>query len=270
MWMSSVTLLVLAVSPGKMVLAPLGGVEFSGEARRAASETIAQTLAARHYDAFGPAALEAKLSSEEQAMLKDCVPEVPGCYTKLAPSLGAGSAIVGALTRVEGAIAIDLKVFGADGMLLASARGQARDEAGLPAALEAATLALVVQFEAAPLPLAPPPPPSLGAAFWAPVISGVVVLGAGTYMTIAGQSGLDAAQRDVANMNISETEGGLRINQYTIQRNVGITGMCLGAASIVAGVIFGRPKEEPKPPVELSLGGALLPGGGALSLSGAF
>ena len=44
----------------------------------------------------------------------------------------------------------------------------------------------------------------------------------------------DAANRDVANMVISETEGGLRINQYTVQRNVGITGMCLGAASIDA------------------------------------
>jgi hypothetical protein len=270
MWMSSVTMLVLAVSPGKMLLAPLGGVEFTSEARRAASQAIAQTLEARHYDAFGPAALEAKLSPEAQAELKDCVPEVPGCYTKLAPSLGAQSAIVGTLARAEGQIAIDLKVVSIDGALLASSRGRAKDEAGLPAALEAATLALVVQFEAAPLPLEPPPPPSLGVSFWAPVISGVVVLGAGTYMTIAGQSGLDAAQREVANMTISETEGGLRINQNTIQRNVGITGLCLGAASIVAGVIFGRPKVEPKPPVELSLGGALVPGGGALALSGVF
>jgi hypothetical protein len=269
MVMTSVTVLMLAFSPGKVAIAPLGGVDFLLESRTSAAEQIAQTLAQKHYDVLGPAALASVLSTQEASELSECEPTVPNCSTHFARVLGAQSVIVGTMGRLEGHIQLEVKVYDLDNKLLASARGVAMTDDGLDAALTQLATALVVQFEADPAPLQPQAPPGLGVAFWAPVISGVVVIGAGTYMLVTALNDRAAADNQFASDAITETAYGQRVSQDTVQRNVGITGMSLGAASIIAGAIFGRPPAALNP-APIALGGTVLPGGGGVTLSGSF
>ena len=268
MVMTSVTVLMLAFSPGKVAIAPLAGVDFLLESRTSAAEQIAQTLAQKHYDVLGPAALASVLSTQEASELAECEPTVANCYTHFARVLGAQSVIVGTMGRLEGHIQLEVKVFDLDNKLLASARGVAMTDGGLTEALTQVATALVVQFEADPAPLQPQPPPGLGVAFWAPVISGVVVIGAGTYMLVSALNDLAAADKE-RGTTLSESDYGIRVSQDTVQRNVGITGMSLGAASIIAGAIFGRPPAALNP-APIALGGSLVPGGGGVTLSGSF
>lgn len=271
MSMTVVAMTACGVSPGKASLAPFGGPQLL-DVRTAAAQTLANSLVTKHYTVLGPAAIDGLLSPDQQLALKDCVPEVVGCYTKFATTLAVDSVIIGTLGKASdsGQVSIDVKVYSAaDSHLLASATGQAANEGSLPAALEQLALALVVQFEVAPEPVVPPPPETgLGAAFWAPVISGLVVAGAGTYVLVSAVVDLDAAKKE-RGTSISEEDYAVRVSKDLVQRNVGITGISLGAASILAGVIFGRPKPAPAP-VSVSLGGFVTPSGGSVVLRGAF
>jgi hypothetical protein len=265
--MTSFLLAALTASPGTLAVPRFSG-PLSPEALTQAAEQLAAALTTRNYSVVAPTRIAALLTPEQQGALKDCV--ATSCFTSFCGLLATESVVLGAVTQVEQTLQLTVKVVRAsDGLVIAAARGRAVSLDALGPALEALALALVVEFDAAPAPTLPPPPgpPSLGLAFWTPVILGAVVLGAGGYTLGAAMVALDQARKE-SGVTLTQPEAVLAIERGVRQRNVGIFGMGLGAASIIAGALFGRPNAPPQTAV--SVGGWLGPTGGAVVVRGTF
>jgi hypothetical protein len=265
--LTSVALAVLAVSPGLIALPPFTGGGLNPEARAAAAERLGQGLAARHYGVLGPGRLGEALSPEQQQTVAGCLAPEAGCFAGLARELGAASVAVGVVSAYSGRLAVEVRVVRAtDGRLLAAARGQAANAAALEATLDELAVALVVEFEAAPEPPAALTGSSgLGVGFWAPVITGGVVIAAGAIALGTALSDLDGI-RAARGVTLFDPEAGQQLERAIKQRNSGIAGMGLGAASILFGALFGRSEAAPRAPV--ALGGWVGSSGGGVVVQG--
>lgn len=218
--------LVLSVAPGKLVVRPLEGDAPSVQ-RAEATELLVQGLTAHHYPA---------VPSEGQP---DCGPTDLTCQVPQAIAQGGESLVQGTLTVGQ---QLDVRVVRVtDGHVVASGHAELTN-GELGPAVERLVQALLVAFEAPPAPVEPPPPPTLGAHFWTPIISGLVVAAAGGFVFGTALIALDQTR---ANLTLTPMEAALQIDQEVKQRNLGIVGMSLGAASILAGLIFARPEPAP-------------------------
>jgi hypothetical protein len=261
--LTSVALVVLAVSPGLIAVPPFTGGGLAPDALAASAERLGQGLAARHYDVIGPRRLAEALSPDQQLAVAACRAPEAGCFTGLARDLGAASVAMGVVSAYSGRLAVEVRVVRAtDGRLLAAARGQAANAAALEGTLDELAVALVVEFEAAPEPPASASrSSSLGVGFWAPVITGGVVIAAGAIVMGTALAELDGI-RAARGVTLLDPEAGLQLERAVKQRNSGIAGMGLGAASILFGALFGRDEVRPRAPV--ALGGWAGPSGGGL------
>lgn len=264
---------VLAVSPGNVAVPPMAGAGFTPEVLTATAERVALTMNSKHYDAIGPGEIASMLSADEQRSWAACVPGVVECYAALGAPLKANSLLVGSLTRSGASIVVELKLVGVvDRRLLAASQGQAASLDALTAAADEAVTALILQFEAAPRPVEPAAPGQqvLGAPFWVPVISGLVVMAAGGIVLGTALADLDAVNR-ARGVTLTSEEAGRLTNIGIAQRNLGIVGLCFGGASIGVGAIFGRPTSTVAlSPAPVTVGAIIGPAGGSVAVRASF
>lgn len=265
--LTSLAMLVLAVSPGKMALFSVDGAGFTSDERTAWAEQTEKALIAKHYDVVAARAMPPGLLGQA----KSCGANLD-CLGAVAEAVGAESLLVVKASRTGERVLIEIRVYDTKGAWArATSRAEAASIAEVPATLDAAVTALVVQFEVSAEPAPAPAPRGLGVGFWAPVVSGLVVMGAGGYTLGTALADLDAARkaREVALTPEEADEAGRRVSRDIAQRNLGIVGMCFGAASILAGVIVTLTSPAPAPP-PVSVGAMISPSGGAVQVSGSF
>jgi hypothetical protein len=248
MFASPLALLLLSVAPGPLVVRPLEGDAPSVQRAEATAQLIVR-LTEHHYPA---------MASDGQP---PCGPTDLTCQMPQAIAQGGESLVQGSLSAQQ----LEVKVLRVtDGHVTASGHAEVTN-GDLTGAVERVVQALLIAFEAPPAPMEPPAPPTLGARFWTPVISGAVVLAAGAFVFGTALVSLDQTRSAAAAMSITSSQAALQIDQGVRQRNLGIVGMSLGAASILAGIIFARP--EPAP---VALSPWVSGQGGGLVLTGHF
>ncbi len=247
MFASPLALLLLSVAPGPLVVRPLEGEAPQAQRVEATAQLIAR-LIEHHYPA---------MASDGQP---PCGPTDLTCQLPQAIAQGGESLVQGTLSAQQ----LEVKVLRvADGRVTASGHAELAN-GDLAGAVERVVQALLIAFEAPPAPVEPPAPPTLGARFWTPIISGAVVLAAGAFVFGTALVSLDQT-RSAAAMSLTSSQAALQIDQGVRQRNLGIVGMSLGAASILAGLIFARPE-----PAAVALSPWVSGQGGGLVLSGHF
>jgi hypothetical protein len=261
--LTSLAVLVLAVSPGKMALFSVDGQGLTNEQRATWADRVKQALADKHYDVLTTDAMPPGLAGQAGSCGADL-----RCLGAVAEAVGAESVLVAVVSRAGDRNRLELRVQSTgDGMVLASARAEGGALGEVASAVDAAVTALVVQFEAsAPPPEPPARKPGLGLRFWVPVISGVAVMAAGGFVFGTALVDLDAT-RKAQGVTLTDEEAGARITAGIAQRNLGIAGMSLGAASILSGVIWGTVPADASP---ISVGAFLGPSSGGLRVTGSF
>jgi hypothetical protein len=263
MW-TSLLLTMLTVAPGHLAVPSFSG-PLPAETLTQLAEQLGQSLSAKHYTVVAPASAAQVLSAEQQAGLAACRPQTPSCFGSFATALGCQGVALGAVEKDGQALNFEVRIVSVpEGTVVATARGHADSLSVAPAALEEVAKALVVQFEVTPE-AAPKAEGSFNAKLWTPVIAGLVVLGAGIFVFTSALVSLDAT-RAAAGKTLTDAEVSFQIDQGIRQRNLGIVGMSLGAASILFGVIFGR---DPSP-TKVSMGWWLDGTSGGLVLHGRF
>lgn len=263
--LTSLAVLVLAVSPGKMALFSVDGAGFTSDQRTAWAGQMEKALAAKHYDVVAAGSMPPGLLGQA----KSCGANLD-CLGAVAEAVGAESLLIVTASRAGERVLLELRVYDTKGAWVrATSRAEAASVAEVTTALEAAVTALVVQFEVSAEPAPAAAAPRLGVGFWAPVISGLVVMGAGGFTLGTALADLDAARkaRGAALSPEEADKAGIRASRDIAQRNLGIVGMCFGAASVLAGVIVGL---QSPPPPPISVGAAIGPSGGAVQISGSF
>ncbi len=263
--LTSVVIAVLSVAPGHLVVPRFSG-PLPPETLSTLAEQLGQALSAKHYTVVPPARAAETLSVEQQQGLAACSPQAPRCFAAFAAALDCQSVAIGTVAKSAEGLQFEVQILSVpEGRLLATARGHAASLADAPAALEEVAKALVVQFEVPPEAPRSSAEGSFNARLWAPVIAGLVVLGAGVFVFTSALLSLEAT-RNAAGKTLFEPEVSSQIDQGIRQRNLGIVGMSLGAASILFGVLFGRAPAT----TAVSLGGWADASSGGLLVRGGF
>lgn len=232
--------LVLA-SPRVIAVMPPEGAQVASEVRESVQAELSRLMAEKHWSTVDFATTR---DAQALASLRACG-ENPTCYERAARELGADGVLLVAVAQRAPGIQVDLTLLGIrDGRVIGRARGDSRE--GAAGAVEEATAALAVQFDAMPLPAEAPTPQqprsrrTRGAGFWAPVIAGGVIMLAGAFTVGYAQIDLNATNGRIASTVFADdTQADVgRARTDVAMRTAGIVGLCLGAVGIGAGIFF--------------------------------
>ncbi len=252
--------LSLGATPKTLVLMPFQTAQVSKELSSFSAEHLAQVLNTRGFEVLTPQAVSSMLNLERQKQLLGCSEGAKSCLAELAGALGADAVLTGTMARLGQTFQIDVKILNAlDGKSLALAHASARNEEDLVAALDEAATALVNQVNpvatVAPAPSVTSSERALGAAFWGPVIGGGAVAIAGGVtlgLAVSSVERLKSAPGDGEDP-LSVSEAQRQLQTAGTLRTVGVVGLGVGVAAVLAGVIFGRPAEAAQTSVSVSL-----------------
>lgn len=225
-----------------------------------ANERLAEELEARGVTVTTAAQVAAILSVERQRQLLGCSDTSEECLAELSNALGARHLLVGRLTRIGGALEVDLKVVSAaSGKRVTGTAFRVVHEVDLPRALQKAAAAIAKDLVV---------PVSLGVRFWVPVGLGAAVAGTGGVLLGVGAAGEArlGTPLGVGERALTVEEGRLAAKDAVAKRDAGITLLAVGAAGVVTGVVLQRALGQPAPSVAL----APTKGGGVLVIGGTF
>jgi hypothetical protein len=234
------SLLVLSAAPLKVAVPDFSVISVDKESASFFMDRFANRLRAKGLAVTTPAEIEAVLGLERQKALLGCSESSSSCQAEIAAALGADAIIRGRIARFGQRFELSLTLIDpANAAVLASLSPSASDEGKVIDTLETSADELASKLYAVKRQGEAPPvaqvheTPSQGSSRWVAAIPLAVGVGAGIFGAVELATSYDTAKRIETAPNY-ESVG----SQAKLERALGISMLCVGAAGITTAAIL--------------------------------